>query len=72
MIAARLCSVEQGKGPQSPAPCPAPHPRSQDWRAQNVFAELDTHNSVPAEFRGRAELKLRGEPYQAIRFRRVS
>jgi hypothetical protein len=44
VIAAGFCSVEQRKGPQSPAPSSALHPRSPDQQARNDFAELDMHD----------------------------
>jgi len=41
------------------------------FRAELIDPWNMTITAAPGEFAGKAELKLRGEPYQAIRFRRV-
>ena len=46
-------------------------PAQISFRADLIDPWKMTITAAPGEFRGRAELKLRGEPYQAVRFRRA-
>jgi hypothetical protein len=46
-------------------------PAEVSFRAELIDPWNMTVTAVPGEYRGRAELRLRGEPCQGIRFRRV-
>jgi hypothetical protein len=46
-------------------------PADRSFRAESIDPWNMKTTAVPGEFRAKAELKLSGEPYQAIRFRTV-